>query len=34
MVFDELVKPCFSIFVDEMSFLKKLVTDSVWNEYK
>ena len=33
MVFDELVKSCSSIFVDGMSFLKKLVADA-WNECK
>ena len=31
-VTDELVKSCFSMFVDEMSFLKWLAADSVWNE--
>ena len=29
-----IVKTCFGIFVDEMSFLKKLAADSVWNDCK
>ena len=29
-----MVKSCFGIFIDEMSFLKKVAADSVWNECK